>query len=115
MSVQSDYVLIERAENYEVTLERMSAMLAELSAACEETGCRKVLIVGPKTTVNLQTVDIYDLGAQIAALHLTIAIAESHNAAKDDESFLETVVFNRGGPLRFFTNEQDARDWLENS
>ncbi len=88
-------------------------MLTEMSAACEEAGCRKVLILGPKTKVNLEIFDIYDLGEQIARLHLKIAIVESHDASKDDESFLENVAFNRGGPLQFFINEEEARDWLE--
>jgi hypothetical protein len=29
-----------------------------------------------------------------------------------DEDFLETVVFNRGGPLQFFETEKEAKSWL---
>ena len=112
ISSQPDYVLIERPNDYEVVLNEMPAMLAEMSAVCKEAGCRKVLILGPKTKVNLDTLDIYDLGQQIAKLHLQIAMVESHDASDDDENFLETVVFNRGGPLQFFINEKAAKDWL---
>ncbi len=90
-------------------------MLSELSAVCKESGCRKVLILGPKTHVSLETMDIYDLGDQIAATRLQIAIVESHDASDDDENFLETVVFNRGGPLQFFVDEEEAKNWLEDS
>jgi len=50
-----------------------------------------------------------------AKIRLQIAVVESHDASKDDGRFLETVVFNRGGPLQFFDTEDKARDWLENS
>jgi len=112
ISIQSDYVLVERSKGYEVVLNEMPAMLTELSAACNEANCRKVLILGPRTKVRLETLDIYDLGEQIASSRLQIAIVESHDASADDENFLETVVFNRGGPLQFFINEEEAKDWL---
>jgi len=113
ISVQSNFVLVERPKNYEVVLKEMPAMLTKLSAVCKESGCRKVLILGSKTKVNLDTLDIYNLGEQIASLRLQIAIVESHDASIDDENFLETVVFSRGGPLQFFMDEGDAKDWLE--
>ncbi len=113
ISVQSNYVLVERPKNYEVVLKEMPAVLTKLSAVCKESGCRKVLILGSKTKVNLDTLDIYNLGEQIASLRLQIAIVDSHDASIDDESFLETVVFSRGGPLQFFMDEEEAKDWLE--
>ena len=57
-------------------------------------------------------VDIFNLGQEIANLGLRIAVVESHNASNKDVKFLETVVKNRGGPIQFFDNEQDAKDWL---
>jgi len=113
ISIQPKYVLVERPLDYEVVLGEMPAMLAELSAVCKEAGCQKVLILGSKTHVSLETMDIYDLGDQIATTRLQIAIVESHDASDDDENFLETVVFNRGGPLQFFIDEEEARNWLE--
>ena len=113
ISIRPEYVLVERPRDYEVVFGEMPAMLSELSAVCKEAACRKVLILGPKTHVSLETMDIYDLGDQIAATRLQIAIVESHDASDDDENFLETVVFNRGGPLQFFIDEEEARNWLE--
>jgi len=112
ISIRHDYILVERPEDYEVILGEMPAMLAELSAVCKEVGCRKVLILGSKTHVSLETMDIHDLGNLIANTHLQIAIVESHDASDDDENFLETVVFNRGGPLQFFVDEEEAKNWL---
>ena len=113
ISIRPEYVLVERPRDYEVVLDEMPAMLSELSAVSKEAGYRKVLIIGPKTHVSLETMDIYDLGDQIATTRLQIAIVESHDASDDDENFLETVVFNRGGPLQFFIDEEEARNWLE--
>jgi len=115
ISIRPDYILVERPKDYEVVLDEMPAMLAELSAVCKEADCRKVLILGPRTHVGLETMDIYDLGNQIASVRLQIAIVESHDASDDDESFLETVAFNRGGPIQFFTDEEEAKNWLADS
>lgn len=115
LSLRSGYVLVERSPDYQVVSSKMPAFLSEVSAFCREARCGKVLLVGSGTHVNLSTLDLYDLGEQIAGLHLQIAIVESHDASEDDETFLETVVFNRGGPLQFFGNREDAKDWLRSS
>lgn len=115
ISLQPDYVLVERSPGYEVVLGEMPAFLRELSTYCDEARCRKVLLLGSRTIVDLSIVDLYDLGTGIAGLHLQIAIVESHDASDDDESFLETVALNRGGPIQFFKTEEDARHWLDSS
>lgn len=113
ITVQSDYVVIERPEDYEVVAENVPTMLADLSAACAKAGCHKALIVGPRTKVHLDTSDLYNLGQAIAKLRLQIAMVEMHDVSADDVDFLETVVFNRGSPLRFFANVEDAKEWLD--
>ena len=110
--MQPGYVLVERPVGYEVVLSEQPAMLMEISTFCNEAGCRKVLIIGPKTKVNLTVADIYALGAEAANLRLQVALVESHDASKEDVSFLETVIWNRGGSIRFFDTEQEAKDWL---
>ncbi len=112
MSIQPGYVLVERPQDYKVVLNEQAAVLMEMSTACKEAGCRKVLILGPKTKVRLSVPDIYDLGQEIAKLGLRIAVAESHDASKENVRFLENVVTTRGRPIQFFDNEQDAKDWL---
>ena len=113
MTIRSGYVLVERPQDYEVTLNEQPAMLMELSSVCKEAGCRKALIVGPKTKVNLSTFDILDLGQQIAKLDLRIAIVESHDASVEDVKFLENAVWNRGGYIRFFDSYMEAKYWLQ--
>lgn len=113
ISIQSDYVLVERPRDYEVTLNEQPAMLMELSSVCKEADCRKAMIIGPKTNVNLSTFDILDLGQQIAKLDLRIAIVESHDASVEDVKFLENAVWNRGGYIRFFDSKMEAKYWLQ--
>ena len=115
LTIRSGYVLAERSQDYEVTLNEQPAMLMELSSVCKEAGCRRVLIVGPKTKVNLSTFDILDLGQQIAKLDLRIAIVESHDASVEDVKFLENAVWNRGGYIRFFDSKMEAEYWLQTS
>ena len=112
ISIQPGYVLVERPQDYEVVLSEQPARLMEISAACEKARCRKVLILGPRTKVRLSVPDIYDLGHEIAKLRLQIAVVELHDASSEDVEFLENVVMNRGAPIQFFDNEQDAKNWL---
>ena len=115
ISIQSNFVLVERSRNYEVTLNEQPAMRTELSSVCKEADCQNALILGPRTKVNLSTFDILDLGKQIAKLGLRIAIAESHDASSEDVKFMEKAVWNRGGYIRFFDSEMEAKYWLQMS
>jgi len=113
MSIQPGYVLLERPPDYEVTLNEQRTMLTDMSAFCKAVNRRKVLILGPKSIVNLSVLDILDLGKEIAKLDLRIANVESHNASNSDVKFLENVARNYGGSIRFFDTEKVAKDWLQ--
>ncbi len=112
MSIQPGYVLVERPQDYEVVLKEQRGTLMEMSAFCKAAARRKVLILGPKTKVNLSESDIFDLGNEIAKLNLQIAVVESHDASNEEVNFLETVVFNRFGSIRFFDTQKEAKGWL---
>ena len=113
ISIQSGYVLVERPKDYEVVFSEQPTKLMEILTFCKDSGCRKVLIVGPRTKVSLSALVIYELGEDIAKSGLQIAMVESHDAPTDDEQFLESVTTNRGGSIQFFINEEEAKDWLE--
>ena len=106
ISIQPDYVLIERPQNYEVVRSKQPAFLTEISIICKEAGCRKVLILGPRTKVRLSTTEIFDLGQVIARSRLRIAVAEMHDASNDEVEFLENVATYRGGSIQFFDNDR---------
>jgi hypothetical protein len=113
ISIHSDYVLVERPPGYEVVQSEQPTALLELSTACNEAGCKKVLVVGPSTKMSLSAFDLLELGQQIAKLGIQMAIADLHDASDDAMSLLETAALNRGGMVKFFDNERDAKDWLE--
>ena len=112
ISLQPGHVLVERSEDSAVVWSQQPAMLREISAFCDEAGCRQVLIVGRQIRVKLSTIDIYELGQAIAKLGMLIAVVELHDASDEDVRFLEDVATSRGGPLRFFDTVQDAKNWL---
>ena len=113
LSIKRGYVVVVRPKAYEVTVNNQVARLSEISAVCKEAGCRKVLVLGPQTKVRLSTMDLFALGAKVAQLGLRVAVVESHDATSEDVRFLENVATNRGSPMQFFDNEQDAKNWLE--
>ena len=113
ISIRPDHILVERPPGYEVVLSEQSRDLLELSVANNETGCNKVLVVGPRTKVRLSTFDILELGKRIGKLDIQMAIVEIHDASNNAMSFLKTVAFNRGSKIRFFDNVEDAKGWLE--
>ena len=112
LSIRSGYILVERPHSYEVALEDQPAELTRISATCTEANCRKVLVVGPSTTVRLSEMEIFHLGERIADMGLMIAVVETHDAMEKDVKFLENVVTNRGAPIRFFDNVEEAKIWL---
>ena len=112
ISIQTGYVLVEDPPNYEVIWIEQRPKLQAISAACSEAGCRKVLLRGSNTKVKLSVPEIFLLGVEVAKLNLKIAIVQTHDASKKDEELLENASTNRGGQIRFFDKEQDARDWL---
>jgi hypothetical protein len=63
--------------------------------------------------VKLTTAEIFALGEGVAKLGLMVAVVTPHDTSKETEQFLEDVASNRGPPVRFFDNEQDAKDWLD--
>jgi hypothetical protein len=113
ISIQPDFVLVERPPGYEVVLGEQPAALLELSTACNNADCNKVLVLGARTKIKLSAFDILELGAEIAKLDIRMAIVELHDASDDAVSLLECAALNRGGAVKFFENVSDAKGWLE--
>jgi len=112
VSIQPGYVLVEDPPDYDVVLSEQAAKLQAISAACTQSGYKNVLVRGTQANVRLTPAEMFKFGESVAKLGIKAAIVNSHDASMEDEGFLETVATNRGSPIRFFDNEQDARDWL---
>lgn len=117
LSIQSGYVLVDHPVSDDSPPPNVDGgsswwSLAEVSALCEKVGCRKVLILGMRTSVQPSTLELFNLGERITEMGLQVAVVELRDAPNADLRFLETVTVNRGCPMRFFANERDAKDWL---
>jgi hypothetical protein len=113
ISIRPDHILVERPPGYEIVLSQQSKDLLKLSTVSNETGCKKVLVVGPRTKVRLSPFDLLELGKRIAKIDVQMAIVEIHDASNDAMSLLKSVAYNRGSRIRFFENMEDAKGWLE--
>ena len=115
ISCQSDYVLVERPDSYEVNPKNHFAELEKIQAFCNKVKCQKVLMVGSQTKIRLSTMDIFNIGQEITRMGLKIAVVESHDESIDNTEFLETVAYNRGGAIQFFNSILKAEHWLQES
>ena len=112
ISIQSGYVLVEDPPDYDVVWREQPAKLQAMSAACSEAGTRKVLIRGSRSKLKLSGAETFKLGEEVAKLSMMVAVVTQHDTSKATERFIENVATNRGVPVQFFDNEQDAKDWL---
>ena len=112
IELDDGYVRVAREADYEVFAGDMPWLLDQISVACRESGCRKVLVTGTDTQVHLSTMEVFDLGETIAEMGLRVAIVEVHDAPDEDAEFLGAVAFNRGGGVEFFETESAALKWL---
>ncbi len=81
--------------------------------ACLSYNCKKALIDSRSLHVDLDTIALFQAGKDAAFLTrigLRIALL-----AREDmlDTFFDDVVFNHGGNIGIFTEDDAARDWLE--
>lgn len=83
--------------------------------ACTTHNCRKALIDAREVKVDFGIMAMLQAGEDAASLtHIGLRIALL--ARKDMlSSFFDTVVFNRGGDVRVYTDIDAAREWLQRS
>lgn len=110
---RGDYLYIEvTGENSRETV--MNYMQDVLTAA-EKHDCFRVLINERLTGARLEAMDVYNLASEGAMrlLGRFEAIAYVDEEMGDMGDFVESVAVNRGMPLAFFSNVEDARVWIQ--
>ena len=103
---------MEREPGSRIVPGEQAAMQAELLAFCKEASIRNVVVTGSDVKVDLSTLDLLELGNEIANSGLRVAVVETHDATEDDVGFLENVAWNRGGVIQFFDSKEEALEWL---
>ena len=87
--------------------------LQEIIHACGQAQVKKALVIAPDIDVKFDSAGLFELGKGIAGARIQIAIhAPNHNAPPGATEFMEAVVANRLGSLRFFDDKQAALTWL---
>lgn len=112
ISIRPGYVLVEDPPDYDVVWMDQPSKLGAIGAACLEANTRKVIVRGSKANVKLSMMEVLMLAKGIAKLKLTVAIVTQHDLSNEFESLFKNIAKNRGSPIQFFDNEQDAKDWL---
>lgn len=112
ISVLEDHIFVERAAGARVVAAEQAVMIHDIMDTCRQSGCKNVLLTGARVKIDMSTLDLLQLGNEVANSRLRIAVVEEHDASAEDTSFLENVAWNRGGLIRFFDNLDAARRWL---
>lgn len=90
----------------------------EVSSACEEQNCFKILGIS-NTTTPLEAVEGYDTARIFRDLKIDnryrLAWVELNDESRDMTQFIATVLANRGLPGRLFDTEEEAKKWLLDS
>jgi hypothetical protein len=94
-------------------LKKGQNLFQPLIDACSAHNLKKALIDARDLDVDFDTTALFRAGKDAAFLTrigLRIALV-----AREDmrDTFFDTVVFNRGGDVRVFTDMDTARDWLQ--
>jgi hypothetical protein len=110
--IERGYVRIEEPSGFEVILEEQKFRLQVVAAACRDANTNKVLINGPATKVSLSAIELLELAEKIAELKLQVALVVNTDISSGLESFFVEMASDRGSPMRFFENEEAAKDWL---
>jgi hypothetical protein len=99
------------------TPQTIAGYLRDVLAACQQSGCRRVLVDENLTGPSLTVTEAFGLASQGAANidESVRAIAYVDRNPQHDGTvmkFVENVAVNRGVPMRIFPSIEEARAWL---
>lgn len=97
------------------TLENVAGYLEEVWRACEERGCRRVLIEERLEGPRLPAADVFQIASGASSgvkRHFEAIAYVDVNAQRGLMTFAESVAVNRGVPVRVFASVDEAEAWL---
>lgn len=88
--------------------------MKEVLAACEKHDCYRALIHEKLSGPRLEAMDVFNLASEGAMrlLGRFEAIAYVDEEMGEMGDFAESVAVNRGMPIAFFSNLEDAERWI---
>lgn len=115
LEVHRTYLHIKHPPGFVISPETTGSIWPEIAKLCQQHGVTKLLIEAFKPERKLDTMATFDAGRAVAEITsgLTIAICLHDYEFDDLSTFFKTVVQNRGVKLEFFSNIDDALQWLD--
>ena len=111
-TVEDGYVRVYRSSSGVCSPEHELQFLRSLGDICVQSERNNVLLIGSGPQADLSALDLLELGRAISESGLNIAAVCNRNIVNEDAEFLQDIVWNRGGAIRFFDDEQPALEWL---
>jgi hypothetical protein len=114
LEFNGEYIHIVHPPGYEITPASQGKVWTELSRACRQRACLKVLVEGPAPTRRMGTMDGFESGTQAAQAipGLTLAICFQGYMVDETSRLFTNVAHNRGARIEFFTDRKQALEWL---
>ena len=114
-----DSRLIESNVQGDLSLEEAKQLIAEIGVTAKENNCFLCLSDYREATMNLSTVEIYEIPGILAGSLASMGVdAQKFKRAivvgrsLEDFHFYETVSLNTGQNIKLFLDMDEARKWL---
>lgn len=114
LTLHPQYIHVELAPGYEITVEGTTQLALALSDVCGRQGQRRVLVEGTVARRQMATMDSFGLGSLLGSTLAGVALACCfYGYAPDQQTqFFKDVTQNRGVRIEFFANREAALRWL---
>jgi hypothetical protein len=109
LAIKEGYLLVEYSEPYQ--LDPCITLIKEIGEICRREGLPKVLcdVRGMMGKINI--LDSFQLAVTGAGAFRGLQLAGVYRQ-EDIDPFAETVIRNRGGNVRVFSDIERAKEWL---
>ena len=111
----SDYIWIRHPEGYRITPQSQQRIWTAIGEACRKYNCPRVLAESPappQRDMSKQDAFISAMQAANAASELRLACLFPGYDSDETTEFFITVAYNSGIRIEFFSQREDALEWL---
>ena len=111
-----DHVHVQVGPYYKINSEQRKEFWDNILTTCEVHNTQRILIQGYRPKAELSTTDVIEAGRQASAKpHVWIAFCLDKLFPADQRELFEAVVASRLVRAKFFTEHEQAIQWLRNN
>lgn len=112
-----EFIRVEHAPGFRIASELLEAVWREISETCRLHHCRRVFVEGEAPRRELRPIEALDSAAEAASRvpQLVLAICLKDYVTDPTTNLFIKALARRGCKAQFFTESQEARDWLRAS